>query len=247
MQNHGHCVSGFLDLWKFLSGLFCLQDDLVSLTLCLSGCPVSLSPHPPTCSCFSPSSLSPSSSQNPSSLPSDVQDKGRGRRGVLHPPPSQTKEEKKVGPSTQAHFHSPQPKTPEEESRYEGWGQRENAERGFWETGNGEVGSWAEAPPSSPFSVSAALLPAPHPHWRPTQQREKRPGAEPGMETLGGDKQTQNLIHSLAGVPASLQAPDHTARAAGGARASETEAGQLHLGVWLGAAGTPIWQRTKQA
>ena len=248
MQNHGDCVSGFLDLWKFLSGLFCLQDALVSLTLCLSGCPVSLSPRPPMCSCFSPSSLSPSSSQNPFSLPSDVQDKGAGKEGCPRTlPPARPRKRKKWDPPPRPISTPHSPKLQKRNPGMKGGVRGRMLKEGSGRQGTGRWGSWAEAPPSSPLSVSTALLPAPHPHWRPTRQREKRPGAEPGTESLGGDKQTQNLSHSLAGGPASLQAPDHAARAVGGARASDREAGQLHLGLSLGAAVTPTWQRRKQA
>ena len=48
------------------------------------------------------------------------------------------------------------------------------------------------------------------------------------METLGGDKQSQNLIHRPQ--PPSLQPHHCTVGAAGGASVSESKGGKLHLG-----------------
>ena len=94
-QNHVACVSGFLHLWKLLSGLFCLHDALDPLCLwlpCVSVSPVSdsLSRVPV---CFSSLSLSPS--KIASSLPPGVQDQGwgRGKRTTQ----TQVKGDKKVG------------------------------------------------------------------------------------------------------------------------------------------------------
>lgn len=114
-----------------------------------------------------------------------------------------------------------------------GRGQRENAERCFWQAGKRQGEAAVQKPPlaaQQPYPTCNTPLPSPSPT---PPHRGKSPGGEDRMETLGGDNQTQNLIHHLTAPPRlprlSIPPPHEAARWGHslGAKASDSEAGQL--------------------
>lgn len=175
------CVSAFLHLWRFLSCLSVPVNALVSPPGSLA---LWLQPSlPPRCPCLLPflKALSPSSSQNGCRCPSQRSGRGRQWRAVPGPICTQTHERQRGVVLSQA--HSPRFLSPRFQKRtpgWEGWGQREKAERRFWKVGKRQGGAAEQKPLLAAQQASCPPpppLPSPH-SWSPAPGR-RGPGQRP--------------------------------------------------------------------
>lgn len=114
-----------------------------------------------------------------------------------------------------------------------GRGQRENAERCFWQAGKRQGEAAVQKPllaAQQPYPTCNTPLPSPSP-----PHRGKSPGGEDRMETLGGDNQTQNLIHHLTAPPGFPDSPSpHHTRQPGGGAVWEPRPQTVRLGSCVG-------------